>query len=553
MNSFARLGVAPVRPGLTTLGEWNAKLVHVPGEEVEVSGDGLDERGSSGESPQKAWEAMPLFTPPAHRFRENVRLGDRMEEEDEQGEGLVRLSAAPGEAQVKARDRRGGTGGKVDMSSRLRALSPVVSEFDLDLVFPIASSSSTTRTPMAVRNVFVDQPPEPVWEPYQHPLQWLLHSWVEYWSKGGQRGDYSSNVDSAGRVMSKLISWHWSGSRMAMATPSDNVEIYNVHDKSWERPALSSMKMRNITCLAFRPFHSCTLAVGCSRGVALWRKREVSYLEGAAGWIHSVDCLDWSPDGCILATGSRRRGSHVVLWDIASRQRTRLMRVSLNDGIGVIGFSPRPGNILLAGAARSDALRLWASADWSSDRWSDMGGPVSAFCWSSDGSTLLCAPQDQAVIHAIRFDPRETQYPGVIAGTYHLTESTASVVMPYEGSTTQVIPVLGFVRAMAWDPHDERLAVSFQGVPNQLSTHDDDLPDGGDKLVALFATRLRPRLTLTPIGHIRGPLNAGPPTSLAFHPDAGQRNAGAILAISWSDPTRSLVSFIQLLFQPAPK
>ena len=46
----------------------------------------------------------------------------------------------------------------------------------------------------------------------------------------------------------------------------------------------------------------------------------------------------------------------------------------------------------------------------------------------------------------------------------------------------------GIVQCLRWDPSGERLAVSFRDSP----------------VIAIFATSLRPSLSLTPIGLIKG-------------------------------------------------
>jgi len=150
---------------------------------------------------------------------------------------------------------------------------------------------------------------------------------------GFSRGDQQAQGGLA------RISFHWSDERMAVVSAdSDAIHILSLGGESeleWERPALKSNKMTNINAIAFRPFSGSTIAAGCERGIAIWRRREVSYLIRRA---HTQVCgLDWTRDGSLLASASPNERS-VVLWDVGSKEASPLQ--SIQGGARLASWSP---------------------------------------------------------------------------------------------------------------------------------------------------------------------------------------------------------------------
>ncbi|KAJ8900930.1 hypothetical protein NDN08_000228 [Rhodosorus marinus] len=332
------------------------------------------------------------------------------------------------------------------------------------------------------------------------------------------------------------ISFHWSDERMAVVSgDSDAIHILGLGGESeleWERPALKSNKMTNINAIAFRPFSGSTIAAGCERGIAIWRRREVSYLIRRA---HTQVCgLDWTRDGSLLASASPNEGS-VVLWDVGSKEASPLQ--SIQGGARLPNWSPDDSSLLFVSSARKPTFQVWKKGSWLSDSWVEMSGPIACCCWSRDGSTLIFAPENEPAIHAIRFEQEYNSKSSPAARSHYLAlERTDSCRVPCKTNEAETALVGGMARQMAWDPTGERLAILFE---SQEGAED------ADNLVAIYSTRLRPTFQMNPIGWVRGTRDSGPALSIAFKPCF---KSGSLLAVLWANRT---ISFVQMLFKPS--
>lgn len=66
----------------------------------------------------------------------------------------------------------------------------------------------------------------------------------------------------------RVICWHPNTFKMAVAASDDSIRIYT--DGTGIIPQLKCGQQRGITSMAWRPFASGELAVGCQNGVVLW-------------------------------------------------------------------------------------------------------------------------------------------------------------------------------------------------------------------------------------------------------------------------------------------
>lgn len=328
------------------------------------------------------------------------------------------------------------------------------------------------------------------------------------------------------------MSWHWADERIALAASDDAVCIYNLRRGEWEHPPLVSPQMKNVTCIAFRPFGGNTLAVGCAHGVALWSKQEVSFLTYTG---HTqIASIDWSPDGAKLVTSSVNDHS-VRLWDVGTKVST-----AVGQG-GLSRFCPRHGSdVLFVASATSPMFRLWSVYTWSAERWGSLAGPIRAAAWSPDGAVLMIAAEGEAAIHVLRV----TEEGGRTSTEIIHTEVTS---IPQEGPG-------GCAQHIAWDQHGERVAIVFE-VPASDQTNEPisrildkyELDEHRRYAVALYATQLHPTFRMSPVGYVSGPPESGPPSAITFKPRCEGRTGG-VLAVAWANGS---VSFTQLIFKPA--
>lgn len=328
-----------------------------------------------------------------------------------------------------------------------------------------------------------------------------------------------------------ILAWHWADELVACVSrgAADAICVYDFRHGAWDLPPLRSPKMRNVTCISFRPFAGPVIAAGCEAGIAIWSKQNVFFLQSPGHF--DIVSLDWSPDGAKLATASARDGT-VRLWDVGSRQS-----VFVGKG-GLVRFCPqREKALLFVSSATTAAFRIWSYDTWKAARLGSLAGPVTAAEWSADGSTLMVSSSNESALHVLRVNLDED---AIVTESLH-AELTG---VPREGPG-------GSAQFISWDPSGERVAVSFP-VPDEdedvepLANSEHSMDEHGRYAVSLYAAQLHPGFRMAPIGYIRGPAQSGPPVALQFKQRCGR---GSLLAVAWANGE---ISFTQLLFSPPP-
>lgn len=83
------------------------------------------------------------------------------------------------------------------------------------------------------------------------------------------------NRDSTGPI--RCICWHPNTFKLAVAASDDSIRVYT-DETGIVIPVLKYGLQKGITSMAWRPFASAELAVGCQNGVLLWTLHHHSYM-----------------------------------------------------------------------------------------------------------------------------------------------------------------------------------------------------------------------------------------------------------------------------------
>ncbi|WIA17790.1 hypothetical protein OEZ85_009302 [Tetradesmus obliquus] len=291
---------------------------------------------------------------------------------------------------------------------------------------------------------------------------------------------------AAGPCPPKLLAWHCNKQQLAVGhAGSGAVLLYDLSAAaagdgvlSQAQQVLTHQLQQQVRCLAWRPVHCSSLAVGCLGGVALWslgkaplaasssqhRGRENGGGGAAAAaaaqgaWVtflqfkHGcrVSSLSWSPDGRLLA-GSSSDCSRVMVWDVALGVGASL-RLGLQP-ITCLQWSPDGG--YLFAAARCGRFFLYETATWSLRSWdTPAGSAVTAAAWAPDASAVLLALSGSSQLVALY----------LVGQPPNLTEQLLPVTLPGVSDAQQDQPGASCIADLAWDPQGSRLARSLQGA-----------------------------------------------------------------------------------------
>ncbi|KAH7618073.1 hypothetical protein Ndes2526B_g06975 [Nannochloris sp. 'desiccata'] len=257
--------------------------------------------------------------------------------------------------------------------------------------------------------------------------------------------------------------------------------------------------------VAWRPTHSTSVAVGCSRGVCLWHN--VTDTSASVVWLQSpgeasVHALCWHPRGHLLAGASLHRPGF-FLWDVATGLVTSI-RAGL-EHVNILRWSPC-GCYLLAGG-KAGSFRVWETVNWKSAKWALgggstlragnsssggelVGGELVGAEWSPDGRTLLLAHSHQvAALHLTAEVPALTAQVLPVS----LAELTTASSSPK-------------VQSVAWDPRGQRLAIALEcSKREEQGTHpqSSSAMEAVSSIVAIYDARCDPILTARFIGYAR--------------------------------------------------
>ncbi|XP_013779615.1 aladin-like [Limulus polyphemus] len=328
----------------------------------------------------------------------------------------------------------------------------------------------------------------------------------------------------------RAFAWHPHTPKCAVALRDDSVRIFA--SGSRVTPLLKHKQQRGVADMAWKPYSASYLAVACQSGILLWQIEPTSLVTRPSSSCitflqrkgHApVTSVAWEPDGCFLVSASAADTS-ILIWDIGAESCTPMRRVG-GGGVSFIRWSPDCQRLFAA--TPSTLFRIWETQSWTCERWSNVIGHCQNACWSPDGSVLLFTTSEEPLIYSLHFGSTENIKPHSVAGSKSaIPVADLTPVSVSDGSET--IRTGGRVHQMVWDGTGERLAVSFVDNP---------------ELIAVFRTRIKPLLELSPCGFIRSP-ERETPQLLSFH---GSFERGALLTVCWSS---GKISNIPMLFVP---
>ncbi|XP_058442819.1 aladin-like isoform X2 [Malaya genurostris] len=119
----------------------------------------------------------------------------------------------------------------------------------------------------------------------------------------------------------RYISWHPNCFKIAIAASDDTIRVYS--DEPNIVPILKSGAQKFVGSLAWRPFASGELAVGCQNGVLVWNIDPNSLIARPLSQAvqlkykqhYPVTSVEWSPNGCLLSTASINNPD-ILIWDV---------------------------------------------------------------------------------------------------------------------------------------------------------------------------------------------------------------------------------------------
>jgi WD40 repeat protein len=160
--------------------------------------------------------------------------------------------------------------------------------------------------------------------------------------------------------------------------------------KSWPVPPTPFRR------LAFSPGGRHLASSGSRDGLRVWELatgEEVFRFAGQAGG-EQPNVVAFSPAGGLLAFDDGR--ANVLLYDVATWQRVRALKLETRTQATGLAFSPDGGRLACAGLDRT--VRVWAVASgWELHRLSGHTAMVTDVAFSPDGTRLASAGHDDTV------------------------------------------------------------------------------------------------------------------------------------------------------------
>nr|CAB3219591.1 aladin-like [Phallusia mammillata] len=327
------------------------------------------------------------------------------------------------------------------------------------------------------------------------------------------------------------LEWHSKANKFAIALKDDTIRVHYCDNETV--PVLKHKLQRNITDLKWKPLSASILAVGTQTAILIWNIDPMSMSTrpstGAVQVLsysgHSpVTSLSWSPHGFDQLFACSALSSAIVVWDVCQKKHQVIQHVTTSGGVSRLLFSLGGSKVLAA--TPSSSFRVFETASWSNERWSQLSGRVQAACWNPNGTILLFSVVGDPRVYSLGFGDSHQSDKPVVDGS-----KNAVVVLDLTPDDEQDSDVKrDYIHSMVWDETGERLAIMFH--PDDPRSH----------VIALYSVSSLPVFTLTFRGNISGDGESAP-NFIAFKPNFNQ---GSCLTVCYSN---GHVAYVPMYFK----
>ncbi|XP_037826248.1 aladin [Lucilia sericata] len=322
----------------------------------------------------------------------------------------------------------------------------------------------------------------------------------------------------------RCIVWHPNCFKIAVAGLDDIVRIYT--DEPAIVPVLKSASQKWITSMAWRPYSSGELAVGCQRGICLWtmdNNMNITRSTSQAVFLKNpnhcpITSVQWNSDGTLLASASIG-DTDVLIWNVDKMQNTALKRVG--PPCSLLKWSP-DGSCLFSSTV-GNVFRVWScDKKWQPERWTITTGTIQSACWSPCGGFLLFVTSEEPILYRLQFFEEQLFQTG----------SAPKQALPVADLTKITVgqrEVGGQPQSVAWDPNGLYLAITFKDSP----------------CIAIFSTCIQKfNLSMSPSCFLTGIGNEYP--SFICFQSKNRKNSDSVLTIGWSSGRIQYFPFVNM-------
>lgn len=215
----------------------------------------------------------------------------------------------------------------------------------------------------------------------------------------------AGEVESAAPAGARMCAFAWQSNPTldapphahlcAAAMPDHSIALYDLNLREWSAHRLANTQQREVQALAWQPLAATLLAVGCLKGVCLWRL-SFSAVSGELSGGHMLRllelpghspavCLAFHPRGKWLASGSSTHGE-LLLWDCADASAVTALEMRGGGGVGLLAVSAC--GVLLLSAGTQGGARVWETRGWAWESYARFGhAPCEAAAWAGCAQT----------------------------------------------------------------------------------------------------------------------------------------------------------------------
>ncbi|XP_071102103.1 aladin-like [Haliotis cracherodii] len=331
----------------------------------------------------------------------------------------------------------------------------------------------------------------------------------------------------------RAFAWHPHTIKVAYALQDDSIRVHTGSNNLM--PILKHKLQKNVADLAWQPNSASVLAVACQSCILIWHVEPTSLATrpsaSSVQVLHRsghtpVTSLTWHPDGSILLSAAPT-DTGIMAWNVPMEICVTLRRGG-GGGVSALRWSPDGTKVLAV--TPSPLFRVWETKTWSCETWSRLSSRCVAASWSSDGSILLFAMENDPIIYSIKFSAGQSYGGSDISVSNKAIAVTDVSEVDMQTATGDMVKIGGSVHAMEWDSTGERLAILFRGHDNKAGSY-----------VAVFKTVTHPVIEILPCGLVRGQ-DSETAHCISFKPKFDQ---GALLTVVWSS---GRVGYVPLLY-----